>query len=139
MFLLDTNVISELRVGKRSPSSSVRRWAAGVPVHQLYLSVVTLLELEMGVLLMERRDPRQGEVLRVWLRGVLDEFSSRILDFGTQTAVLCAALHVPDPRPERDAMVAATALVHGMAVVTRNVGDFAGTGVRVIDPWMASA
>ncbi len=138
MFLLDTNVISELRSGKSMPSPNVRRWAADVAGNQLYLSAVTVLELEMGVLAMERRDTRQGETLRSWLRGVLNEFSSQTLPFATATAVLCAAMHIPNRRPERDAMIAATAKEHGYTIVTRNTGDFDGCGVPLLNPWLTS-
>ncbi len=99
MFLLDTNVISELRVGKASPSPAVRRWAGSVPGNQLYLSAVSVLELETGVLLMERKDAQQGQMLRSWLQGVMKEFSSQVLPFGSTTAVLCAAMHIPTADP----------------------------------------
>ena len=135
MFLLDTNVLAELRQGKPHPSAQVRAWAARQPAHQLYLSAISVLEFEKGVLAMERRDGRQGAVLRAWLEGVLLAFGGRILPFGDKTARLCAALHVPDPKSERDAMIAATALEHGFAVVTRNTRDFKGIGLTVIDPW----
>lgn len=132
MFLLDTNVISELRAGKAKPSPAVRRWAAGIPGNQLYLSAVTVFELEMGVQAMERKDSPQGQFLRSWLQSVMKEFSSQVLPFGTHTAILCAAMHVPD----RDAMIAATAKEHGYTVVTRNTGDFTGCGVQLLDPWL---
>ena len=136
MFLLDTNVISELRMGKANQSASVRRWAAGIPGNQLYLSAVSILELEIGVLLMERKDAQQGQALRCWLHGVMKEFSSQILTFGSATAVLCAAMHVPDRRPDRDAMIAATAKEHGYTIATRNIDDFSGCGVQLLNPWL---
>lgn len=135
MFVLDTNVISELRVGKSMPSVSVRSWAAQVPANQLYLAAVTVLELEIGVLAMERKDSRQGQTLRSWLRGVLGEFSSQVLPFTGSTAILCAAMHVPNRRSDRDAMIAATAKEHGYTIVTRNTDDFSGCGVQLLDPW----
>lgn len=138
MFLLDTNVISELRAGKALPSPAVRRWAAGIPGNQLYLSAVSVLELEMGVLLMERKDAQQGQMLRSWLQGVLTEFSSQVLSFGNATAVLCAAMHIPNRRPDRDAMIAATAKEHGYTIVTRNTDDFDGCGVQVLNPWLTA-
>lgn len=133
MFLLDTNVISELRVGKPHPSAAVRHWAAGVPSNQLYLAAVTVLELETGVLILERRDRQQGERLRTWLQAVLEQF--QVLPFGKATALLCAAMHVPNRRPERDAMIAATAKEHGYTVATRNTDDFEGCGVTLLNPW----
>ncbi len=139
--LLDTNVVSELRrakAGKADPR--VTAWAESVPVASLFLSVITMLELEMGVLLIERRDPAQGAVLRAWLDGqVLPAFSGRILAVDTAVARRCAKLHVPDPRSERDALIAATALTHGLTVVTRNVADFEPTGVGTLNPWTFQA
>lgn len=136
MYVLDTNVISELRQGKQHPSAEVRAWAAGQRASQLFLSAICILELEQGVLALERKSPPQGQALRVWLTGVRAAFAGRILPFTEHTATLCAALHVPNPRSERDAMVAATALEHGMTVVTRNVADFEGLGVPWVNPFV---
>ena len=135
MFLLDTHVVSERRRRERA-DPVVLAWADTVPVSQFYLSVITVLELELGILRMERRDARQGNALRAWLDGqVLPRFEGRILAIDTPVALACARLHVPDPRSERDALIAATALCHGMTVVTRNIDDFAATGVILLDPW----
>ena len=140
MYLLDTNVVSELRkirLGRADPH--VAAWADSVEATDLYLSVITLQELEIGVLLAERRDPSQGAVFRAWLNAhVLPAFSGRILSIDTAVAQRSARLHVPDPRPVRDGLIAATALVHGMTVVTRNVADFEPTGVLVLNPWIRS-
>lgn len=136
MFVLDTNVISELRHGKPNQSPDVRAWAASVSARQLFLSAISILELEKGVLALERRTPPQGCALRVWLTGVRAAFNGRILPFTDNTAVLCAGLHIPNPRSDRDAMIAATAIEHGMTVVTRNTVDFAGTGVKLINPFV---
>ncbi len=136
-FLLDTNVVSELRkakTGKADPG--VTAWASAVTTGSLYLSAITLLELETGVLQIERRDPAQGLVIRSWLDGqVLPAFAGRILAVDASIALRCARLHVPDRLAERDALIAATALVHGMTVVTRNVSDFETSGVDLLNPW----
>lgn len=137
MFLLDTNVVSELRKAKAGKAdANVTAWASAVPYGSLFISAITVLELEMGVLLVERRDSTQGAILREWLdKHVLPAFHDRILPIDVAVAQRCARLHVPDPRAERDALIAATALVHGMTVVTRNIGDFQSTGVPVLNPW----
>jgi hypothetical protein len=138
MYLLDTNVISELRkirLGKAD--RHVAAWADSVDADDLYLSVITLQELEIGVLLLERRDSSQGAIFRAWLNGhVLPAFKGRILAVDTAVAQRSAHLHVPDQRPVRDGLIAATALVHGMTVVTRNVADFEPTGVVTLNPWI---
>jgi predicted nucleic acid-binding protein len=134
MFLLDTNVISELR--KKSANTHVVQWAAQIPPASLYLSAITILELETGILRVERRDQRQGELLRTWLQhSVLPAFTGRILPVDSTVASRCAKLHVPDPRSEYDALIAATALVHGLTVVTRNTQDFRASGVKLLNPW----
>ncbi|EAO9155225.1 type II toxin-antitoxin system VapC family toxin [Salmonella enterica] len=139
MFILDTNVISELRkAGDGKADSQVMRWLSSVNSRQLYLSVITLLELERGILRVERRDVLQGQMLRRWLDGnVLPVFADRILPVDVAVVRQCARLHVPEPRPESDTLIAATALVHGMTVVTRNVADFEPTGVAIINPWVS--
>lgn len=94
------------------------------------------MEIELGILQIARRDPAQGRLLRDWAEDdLLPQFAGRILPIDTAVARRCAALHVPDPKSERDALIAATALVHGYAVVTRNTADFASCGVTLIDPW----
>ena len=137
MFLLDTNVISELRRAKTGRASKAAVvWAKSIPASSLFLSAISILELEIGVLLVERRDRSQGKPLRKWLEEqVLRAFSDRILPVDTQTALRCAALHVPNPHSERDALIAATALTHGMTVATRNIADFRSTGVSLVNPW----
>lgn len=137
MYLLDTNVVSELRkVRAGKADKHVADWADSIDATDLYLSVITIQELEIGVLLAERRDPSQGAVFRAWLNGhVLPAFTGRILVIDTAVAQRSARLHVPDPRPVRDGLIAATALVHGMIVVTRNVADFEPTSVPILNPW----
>ncbi|MCK9513275.1 MAG: type II toxin-antitoxin system VapC family toxin [Pigmentiphaga sp.] len=137
MYVLDTNVLSELRkAGLGKADANVRAWADSVDAADLFVSAISIMELELGVLSIERKDAAQGARLRMWLeQHVLPEFSERTLPIDTAVAQRCAGLHVPDKRGERDALIAATALVHGMAVVTRNVADFRPTGVTIINPW----
>lgn len=135
MYLLDTNVVSELRKAGKA-DKNVSAWAESVPANSLFLSAITILELGTGILLIERRDPKQGAMLRNWLdTQVLPAFANRILPVDVAVAQRCAKLHVPDPRADRDSLIAATALVHGMAVVTRNVADFELTGIEIFNPW----
>ncbi|HEY0033981.1 MAG TPA: type II toxin-antitoxin system VapC family toxin [Devosia sp.] len=135
MYLLDTNVVSELRRPAKA-AAKVRDWAAGAPGGSFHLSVVTILEIQTGILLVGRRDEAQARSLQAWLDDdLLLQFDGRILAIDTDVARRCAALHVPDKRPERDALIAATALVHGLTVVTRNVRDFEATGVKLLNPW----
>ena len=137
MYLLDTNVVSELR--KRASgraNAGVLRWAESVLPELLYLSVISTLELEMGILQMERRDQRQGEALSNWYRtAVLPAFDGRIMHVDIQVAGECARFQVPDPRPFRDSIIAATASVHQFVLVTRNVRDFRDMGIEMLDPW----
>jgi predicted nucleic acid-binding protein len=139
MYILDSNVVSELRkVRAGKADANVAAWAASVDAAALFVSAITLMELELGVLSIERRDAAQGAVLRTWLnQHVLPEFSERTLPVDAAVALRCARLHVPDRRAERDALIAATALVHGMTVVTRNVADFKPAGVVIVNPWEA--
>ena len=140
MFLLDTNVISELRkIRLGRADANVARWADSVDAFDLYVSAITVQELSIGVLLAERRDPVHGAMLRAWLDAqVLPAFAGRILSVDVAVAERSALLHVPDPRPIRDGLIAGTALVHRMTVVTRNVADFAPTRVATLNPWEAS-
>jgi predicted nucleic acid-binding protein len=135
MYLIDTNVISELRSGKPQQSAAVRSWAEDIPVNQLYLSAISVLEIEMGVLRMERKDAPQGKVLRVWAEITLQQFNGQVLPFTGATALLCAGMHVPDPCSFRDSMIAATARQHSLVLVTRNIADFEGLNVRLLNPW----
>ena len=139
MFLLDTNVISEMRKVKTDKiDRNVARWSDGVAADELYLSTITVFELELGMLMVERRDVRQGDMLRTWIRNfVLVAFQTRILPLTTDIALLCAGLNVPDRTSTNDSIIAATARSHGLTVVTRNVADFAKAGVPIINPWVA--
>ena len=137
MFVLDTNVVSELRKlrsGRTDPNFTC--WASQLSRRTLFISVITIMEVEQGILSLQRRDAPQAMVLRAWLdTNVLTTFDGRILMVDVAVAKQCARLHVPNTRTERDAFIAATALVHGMTVVTRNVADFETTGVAILNPW----
>lgn len=137
MYILDTNIVSEMRKIKLGKANAnVAKWADTLDVSALYLSVITLQELEIGILLLERRDPAQGAGFRAWMtEQVLPVFSQRIIAVDLKIAQQSALLHVPNPRPVRDCLIAATALVHGMTVVTRNVSDFEVAGLNVINPF----
>lgn len=137
MHLLDTNIISELRKAHTGEANlNVLRWAKSQDASNLFISSITVMEIELGILAIERKDAAQGNLLRTWFQQqVLPEFAGSILAIDTSVALRCAQLHVPDKRSERDAFIAATALVHGMSVVTRNVADFIPTGVSIINPW----
>ena len=137
MYLLDTNVISELRkMGSGRGDAKVNHWAHSVQTVTLFVSVVTIQELEIGIQLALRRDAIKGELLRNWMdKHVLPAFEGRILSVDLAVAKQSAALHVPNPRPVRDGLIAATALVHGLTMVTRNVADFEPCGVKLINPW----
>ncbi len=136
-FIVDTNVISEFRKaasGKCHPS--VKNWVETVDPKEMYLSVITMMELEVGYLSLRRRDPFQAARVKTWISDYIPRvFEDRVLVFDDAVALVCAGLHVPDKRPERDAIIAATALHHDLTVVTRNIRDFLGTGVRMLNPW----
>lgn len=141
MYILDTNVVSEIRKIRLGKADKfVSQWSDSVNTAGLYLSLITLQELEIGVLLAKHNNPTKGALLRVWLnKQVIPAFSGRILPVDTAVAIRSAKLHVPNLRPIRDGLIAATALVHGMTVVTRNISDFAPCGVALINPWEYSA
>lgn len=137
MYLLDTNVVSELRKAKsKKAHAGVDGWARTIPASSMFLSVITILEMEQGEMLIRRRDPTQASLLRAWLDNfVLPGFAGRILSIDLAVAQRCASLHVPHPRADRDSLIAATALVHSLTIVTRNVRDFTGTGASILNPW----
>jgi toxin FitB len=137
MYLLDTNVISETRkLAKSKGTEQVKQWFAAQPSQHLFLSVISLFEIELGILLIKRRDAAQAAVLQRWFAEKLKpEFKSQMLGIDERTASVCAQLHAPDPKPYMDALIAATARVHDLTVVTRNIKDFEPMGVRCFNPW----
>jgi predicted nucleic acid-binding protein len=139
MFVLDTNLVSELRkVRFGKADAQVAKWANSINAASLYVSAITIMELEIGVLQIQRRDPAQGAMLCAWMdRRVLPEITGRVLPVDAAVAQCCARLNVPDPYAQRDALIVATALVHGMTVVARNLADFQPSGVALLNLWDA--
>ena len=136
MYLLDTNVISELRKAARA-NCRVKAWAEQADIQLMHISVVSILEIRLGILSIQRKDATQAAILDSWLsRQVIPAFTGRIIPIDIGVALRCAELHVPDPRSDRDSLIAATALVHGLTVVTRDTKDFQPTGVKTLDPWL---
>ena len=136
MFLLDTNVISELRKAAKA-NYRIKAWAEQADMQFMHISVVSILEIRLGILSIQRKDTAQADILDSWLsRQVIPAFAGRIVPVDIDVALRCAELHVPDPRSDRDALIAATALVRGLTVVTRDTKDFQPTGVKVLNPWL---
>lgn len=133
-FVLDTNVVSAIRVRGRNPK--VERWTAGVPVNELYVSALTIAEIERGVVAKERTDAGQGETLRRWFEGnLLPAFAGRVLPCDVTAARILATYRVPEHAPLDDALIAATAQAAGMTVVSRNTKHFRPLGVPCVNPW----
>lgn len=132
-FLLDTNVVSEIR--KKMPAPGVAAWFASVPADELFLSVLVVGEIRQGIERLARRDPAQAEVFAQWLSRLVDAYGDRIIPVNVRVAEVWGRLNVPEPLPVVDGLMAATALVHDWTLVTRNVADFISTGVRLLDPF----
>ncbi|NBI12273.1 PIN domain-containing protein [[Haemophilus] felis] len=137
MYLLDTNVISEIRLLKQNKCNiGVKEWIDNMSHHFTYTNPIILMELERGILSKERKDPLQGQHLRHWFNHfVLPNFAGRILPINAETAKICATLHIPDHAPENDAWIAASAIQHRFTLVTRNTADFERTGVKLLNPF----
>lgn len=137
MYLLDTNIVSELRKAEKGRADAqVLQWFSCIKIQHAYLSVISLAEIQTGILLLARRDEQAAAILQDWLKmRLLPEFAQRILPLDVQAALLSAQFHVPDKSPLNDAYIAATAKTHGLTLVTRHVRDFAGLGIEVFDPF----
>lgn len=137
-FLVDTNVLSELRKGRRC-NPLVSRWFAGVPDDEVFLSVLVIGEVRRGIERIRRRDARSARALDGWLRRLLEGHRDRILSIDEAVAEEWGRLNVPDPIPVVDGLMAATAQVHGLTLATRNVRDVARTGVSCVNPFEPAA
>jgi len=136
MYILDTNVVSELRkIPFGRCDENVSSWASDIDFSTTYLSVISVLEIELGIQQIHRRDKKQSSTLKKWFEELLVVYEHRVLSFDSTVALKTASLHVPDPMPDRDAVIAGTALVHGFIVVTRNLSDFSSTNDQLQNPW----
>lgn len=137
MYLLDTNILSESRkLGTPKIDPRAARWLAEVDAETTFVSAMTIFELERGIRQMERRDAKQGAALRRWFNDqIMTTYENRTLPLSRAVALICARLHIPDPKSERDAWIAATGIDAGLTLVSRNVADFSGMGVGLINPF----
>lgn len=136
MYVVDTNVLSDLRRPERAEPALVA-WSKQTQADSLFVSVVSIWEIEQGILAVQKRDPAAAKILRSWLEDkLIPQYKDRFLSVDMATARACAALHVPKTQSYRDSLIAATALALGYTVVTRNVSDFAPMGVPYINPWV---
>ncbi|WP_228777398.1 type II toxin-antitoxin system VapC family toxin [Lonepinella koalarum] len=137
MFLIDTNVISELRkIPLGDANVNVSEWAMRIPEEHIFISVVSIMEIKRGILTLQRRDPTQAKIIQQWFENIIKaQFQSRILPINLKTAEICATLHAPNKRPENDAWIAAIALEHNLTLATRNVKDFDIAELKIFNPW----
>lgn len=137
MYLLDTNVISEIRkIHHNKADSGVTKWFYGCQFSDLFLNDIILLEMQKGYLLKNRKDAQQGQILKLWIEYVTNNFAGRILPISQEICLKCAELHIPNPRPQFDSLIASTALVHNLILVTDNTKDFQGIdGLKIHNPF----
>jgi predicted nucleic acid-binding protein len=133
--LVDTNVISELKRG-RNAAANVVAWFAAMPVHNVFTSVVVLGEIRRGIELVARRDKLQADVLERWYSTMRRRLGDRVIGVDEPVMTAWSKITVPDMLPAYDGLIAATALVHGMTIATRNTADYRRAGIAVIDPWV---
>ena len=138
MYLLDTNIVSELRKMESGKADvNVVAWFQQVNLTDAYLSVITLFEIKLGILQLKRKDIQQAKLLQSWFeQKFLPNFENRILPLDTKVMMTCAEFHIPDKKPLNDSYIAATAKAHRFKIVTRNVKDFKGCGVEVLNPFI---
>ena len=134
-FLVDTNVVSEIRKGPRC-HESVARWVENTAQSDLFISVITIGEIRRGVERIRRRDSRSADILEAWLFELVAEYEDRIVPIDLEIATEWGRLNVPDPLPVVDGLLAATARVRNLVVATRNVRDIARAGVDTVNPWL---
>lgn len=135
MYLLDTNVVSELRK-IQSKHSAFNDWYKTIDPQTCYLSSLTIFEIRKGILLKSLKDPQQAEILQHWFNErLIPHFHGRVLDFTADMAEIMAKLHVPNPAPFADSIIASTALYYDLTVITRNIQDFQNLGVKLINPF----
>lgn len=137
-FLLDTNVLSEIRKGDRA-HPNVLRWSDATPAGEIATSVLVLAEIRRGIELKRRSDPKQAAIFDRWFARMRERFAERVIPIDEPITEAWATMSVPDPLPFIDGFLAATAKVHGLTLVTRNVSDVARTGVSILDPFAAEA
>lgn len=135
MYLLDTNIISEFRKQQKM-HPNVNRWLSNIDLAETFISVITVAEIKTGYLLLQRKDPRQANILQHWfISWVLPNYQSRVLPITTEIALTYAELYIPDKKVAHDALIASTAIHHNLTLVTRNIKDMQNIPVKLLNPF----